>query len=274
MADPKPYRRLCSLDEVLRSGRLHDSFFGALSARFRLTRLDGTPLSTDLWKVRGVHVFLGPLTSEAAPVPVFAELTLLRVDQDGGAHILHSVVSVPVGPYDRDRRFFGYRGELPSEGLASITEIPVAFFGALCADSAVSREDHRLHLEVSPPLAGRRCHARGQASKNRDKASLDGDPPLPSFIWKGASARFRNDSSLYWPFKNPRTRRLYTGFSSPSRATGMTNMWRQPILNFPSRLPCRGSLCFFRRSSASKPSTPGPMPEVLHIRMRVRNLIP
>ena len=68
-----------------------------------------------------------------------AELTLLGLDQDGGAHILHLLFSVPVGPYDPDRRLFGCRRELRTEGLPAITEIPVASFAALRAVSAVSR---------------------------------------------------------------------------------------------------------------------------------------
>ena len=83
--------------EVLKTGRLPDSFVRALSARFELTGPDGTPLSTDLQKGGGIHAFLGRLTAEAAPFPGLAELTLLGVDRDGGAHILHSLFSVPVG---------------------------------------------------------------------------------------------------------------------------------------------------------------------------------
>ena len=123
-ADPGRRQPPRSVAEVLETGRLPDSFVGALSSRFRVTGLDGTPLSTDLQKGGGLHTFLGRLTAEAAAVPGLAELTLLGVDQDGGEHILHSLFSVPVGPYDPDRRLFGCRGELPEEGLPAITEGP------------------------------------------------------------------------------------------------------------------------------------------------------
>ena len=96
-------------------------------------------------------MLLGRLTAEVAPVPRLAELTLLGVDQDRGAHILHLLFSVPVGPYDPDRRLFGCHGELPTEGIPAITEIPVASFVALHAVSAVSREDQQVHLEGVPP---------------------------------------------------------------------------------------------------------------------------
>ena len=95
-------------------------------------------------------MLLGPLTAKAVPVPGLVEVTLLGVDWDGGAHILHSLFSIPVQLYDPNRRLF-VCGELPLVGLLSITEISVAFFGALCAVSDVSREDHRVHLEVPPP---------------------------------------------------------------------------------------------------------------------------
>ena len=137
--------------EVLETGLLPDHFFGALSAWFRLSGPDGTPLSADLRKGGGVHAFLGRLTAEAAPVLGLTELKLLGVERDGGGHILHWFFSVPVGPYDPDRRLFGCCGELPPEGLPAITEILVASFAALRVVSAVSREDHRVHLEGVPP---------------------------------------------------------------------------------------------------------------------------
>ena len=127
-----------SVAEVFGTGRLPDSFVGDLSARFRLTGLDGTPLSIKLRKGGGVHAFLGRLTAKAGPVLGLSEITLLGVDRDGGAHILHSISSVPVRPYNPNRRLFGCRGELPLEGLPDITEIPVSSFGALRAVSAVS----------------------------------------------------------------------------------------------------------------------------------------
>ena len=129
MADLGRCRPPQSVAEVLGSCLLPVDFVRALSARFRLTGPNGTPLSTDLWKGR-VHTFLGRLTAEAAPVLGLAERTLLGVDRDGEAHILHSLFSVPVGPYDPGQWLFGCRGELPAEGLPTITKIPVASFAA------------------------------------------------------------------------------------------------------------------------------------------------
>ena len=76
--------------------------------------LNGTPLSTHLRKGKGLHAFHGFVTAEAAPVPGLTELMLLEVNRDRGAHILHLLFSVPVGPYDPDRRLFGSCEELPT----------------------------------------------------------------------------------------------------------------------------------------------------------------
>ena len=115
-------------------------------------------------------MLLGRLTAVAVPVPGIAELTLLGVDRDGGAHILHSILSVPVGPYDPDRIFFGCRGELFSEGLPTTNEITVASFVAQRVSSSVSREDHIVHLEVVPPYCWRttpckRARGKGEGKK-------------------------------------------------------------------------------------------------------------
>ena len=130
MVNPGRRRPPWLVAEVLRTVRPLIDFVKALSDRFRLTCLDRTPLLTNLRKGGGVHTFLGRLMSEVAPVPGLTELTLLGVDQNGEAHILHSFFSVPVSPYDPDRRLFGCCGELPTEGLPAITKIPVDFFGA------------------------------------------------------------------------------------------------------------------------------------------------
>ena len=102
MSGPGCRRPPRSVAEVLETGRLPESFVGALSARFRLTSPNGTPLLTDLRKGGGLHAFLGHLSDEVAPVPGLAELMILGVDRDGGAHIIHSLFFVLVGPYDPD----------------------------------------------------------------------------------------------------------------------------------------------------------------------------
>ena len=102
-----------SVSEVLVTGRFPNSFVGDLSARFRRTGPNGNPLLANLRKGGGVHAFLALLTDEASPVPGLADHTLLGVYRDVGAHILHLLFSVPVGPYDPYRRLFGCCGEFP-----------------------------------------------------------------------------------------------------------------------------------------------------------------
>ena len=89
MANPGHRRPPWLVAEVLGTVRLPNDFVGEISALLRLTGSDGNPLSTKLRKGGGLHAFLGCLTSEAPPVPGITELTLLRVDRYGGAHILH-----------------------------------------------------------------------------------------------------------------------------------------------------------------------------------------
>ena len=165
-----------------------------------MTSLDGTPLSTDLRKGGGLHAFLGRLTAETAPVPGLADLTLLGVDRDGGTHILHSLFSVPVGPYDPDRRLFGCRGELPTEELPAITEIPVASFTALRAVSAMYREDHRVHLEGVPPSVWQAMPCKrvnhkedGRSLSCRGLTFLPPDAAAPLFHLEGSVGEFSKE---------------------------------------------------------------------------------
>ena len=83
MADPGRRRPSQSVAEVLGTGRIPHAFAGALSAWFRLTGPDGTPLSTDGQKGGGINAFLVRLTAEAATVLRLAKLTLMGVNQDG-----------------------------------------------------------------------------------------------------------------------------------------------------------------------------------------------
>ena len=92
----------------------------------------------DIQKGVGLHAFLVRLTAEVVTVMGLADLTLPGVDQDGEAHIIHSLFSVPVGAYDPKQRLFGIHGEIPPKGLPAITKIPMSSFGALRAVNDVS----------------------------------------------------------------------------------------------------------------------------------------
>ena len=183
--------------EVLGTSQLPDSFVRDLSARCRLTGPNGEPLSTNLLKARGIHAFLELLTAEAAPVPGLAKLTLLGMYRDGRAHIFHSLFSVLVGPYNPDRRLFGCRGELPPEGLPAITDIPVASFGELRVVSAVSRDDHRVHLEGFLPSVCQKIPCKrairkeeGQSLTCRGVTFFPPDAAAPLFYLEGSIGDF------------------------------------------------------------------------------------
>ena len=196
--------------KVLGTSRIPDILVEALSGRFQLTSLDGTPLLTDLWKGGGVHAFLGRLMAKAAPESGLLEFTLLGVYQDGGAHIIHSLFSVPVGPYDPKLRLFGCLRESPPEGIPSINEIPVTSFGALRAISAVSREDHRVHLEGVPPSGwlttscerGSRKE-EGRSLSFRGLSFLPPDAAAPFFHLEGSVGDFSKQIFLVLANQEP-----------------------------------------------------------------------
>ena len=79
-------------------------------------------------------------------------ITSIAVNQDDESHILHYLFSVLVGPCDLECCLFGCCRELPSEGLPAIKEIPMASFEAQRIISAVSQEDHIVHLEGALPF--------------------------------------------------------------------------------------------------------------------------
>ena len=141
---------------VLGTGQLPNNLVGVLLEWFQVTDADGASLPIELRKGGWIHAFLGRLTAEADPVPGLAGITLLGVDRNGGAHILHSSFSVPVRPYKPDLRLFGCCGELPLEGVPTITEVPVDSFAARRVVSAMLREDHIVHLEGFLPSSWRK----------------------------------------------------------------------------------------------------------------------
>ena len=78
-------------------------------------------------------------------------LTLIGVDWDGMVHVLHSLFSVPVGRYYTERKLLAFSGELPTEGIPSVTDLSVDSFRVRRAVCAVPREDHLVHVEDTPP---------------------------------------------------------------------------------------------------------------------------
>ena len=65
-------------------------------------------------------------------------------------NILYSFLSVPVRLYDTTRRLFAFSGELPTEGIPPVNEIPVASLVVRRAVGTFPREDHIVHVEGPP----------------------------------------------------------------------------------------------------------------------------
>ena len=279
MADPGIRRPPRLVAEVLGTGQLPVDFFGDFSTQFFLTVSDGTHLLTNLRKGGELHAFLGRLTAEAAQVLGLADLTVLGVDRDGGAHILHSLCSVPVGLYNPDQRLFGCCREFPAEGLPAITNILVGSFAALRAVSAMSWDDHRVHLEGVFPSGWQRklCKrasdkGEGQSLSCRGLTFLPPDAAVPLFHLEGSVGEI---SKLLFPFladrETPYKEALnWLQFSFTGYPKGQYVAPPNTAFAFASTVE-GGGLCFSQRSSASKPSTPGPTPGVLHLYLRVQN---
>ena len=97
MVDPEPPRPPWSWGEVLGIVRLPNDLIRALLARFRVTREDGGPLSTDKWSVHGIHYLLGNPAYSVELVPAFEQVVLIQVNYEGMVYLLHLLLSIPVG---------------------------------------------------------------------------------------------------------------------------------------------------------------------------------
>ena len=82
--------------EVPKTDQLPDEFVEALLTWFRFTKEYRSSLSQDGHSGRGLRAFLGHLTASVYPVPIFSNLALLSVNQDGTVHLLHYLLFLPV----------------------------------------------------------------------------------------------------------------------------------------------------------------------------------
>ena len=141
------------MGELLGNVRLPEDIFVALLDRFGVTKEDGRPLSLEKRSGRVLHSFLAHLASGMDPVPYFERVALFQVDLDKTVHLLHSLLSVPVGLYSMSWRLFACCGDLPLEGLHPVVELPVDAFSVRRSLRTVPRADHISHLEGFPPFA-------------------------------------------------------------------------------------------------------------------------
>ena len=139
------------VEKVLGARPLPMELISVLLDRFCVSGEDEGALSTEKCSCRPLHAFQGHLTSRPDPVPGFGRLALLRVDQDGMVHFLHSFFSVPVGLYSSTQQLFACQEKLSGKGLPLVVELEIDAFGLRCAMRAVPKVDHASHLEGAPP---------------------------------------------------------------------------------------------------------------------------
>ena len=110
-------------------------------------------------------------------------------------------------------------GEIPPEVLPAIAEIPVASFGALFSVNAVSRDNHRVHLEEVFPSGWQTIPCKREISKEevlslscQGLTFLPPDAAAPIFHLEGSVSAFSKElfplldnreppyeEALYWP---------------------------------------------------------------------------
>ena len=113
-----------------------------------------------------MHALFYHLDSGVDLVPSFDGVALLQVNPDGTVHLLHSFFSVPAGLYSVSWGIFAFRGELSSEGLPPVVELPVYTFGVRRSVRAVPREYNVSHLEGVTPSVWQStpCKRSGKAA--------------------------------------------------------------------------------------------------------------
>ena len=152
---PGPPRPPQLVGEVLGTGQLPDNLVEDLLDWFQFAGEEGGSLSTELSSGRWLHAFLGNLYSRVDPSSVLERLSLLGVDRDRTVDVLHLFFSVPVGKYSTEKILLAFSGGIPTEGLLPLTDIHVVSFAVRCAVCSVPIEDHIIHVEGTPPQAGR-----------------------------------------------------------------------------------------------------------------------
>ena len=151
MGDPAPSWMTQVVGKLIGAGHLLDKLIKALANRLRVTRDDrGTP-PAERHSRRVICALLAFLAAGLNPVTGFTELTLLTVKQAGDVHLLHSLISVPVGVCSTARRLFACIGEFPIKGLSAV--VAANYFAVRHVVHAVPRANLIIHLEGITLLA-------------------------------------------------------------------------------------------------------------------------
>ena len=116
--------------EALESGTIPAELAAILAAHFQTVCEDGAALSLEKRSGWGIHSFLEQLVPGVDPVPSLERVTLVRVDSYGMVHLMHLLFYVRVNIYSTSRRLSACLGDMPSEGLPPVVEIPHEAFAA------------------------------------------------------------------------------------------------------------------------------------------------
>ena len=255
--------------EVLRTGHISEALVGAISDWFWVTREEGGgAFLLELWSGRGLHAFPSYLASRVDRVPGLERLSLLGVNLEGTVHLLYSFFSIPVGPYSTDRRLLVFSGEIPTEGLPPVTDIPVTSFAVWHTVCDVPRDDHRVYVKGFPPsiwktMPFKRAKKHTEDSQNLECQGLTFLPPYGSscLLVKGDNTTETScpPPPLLAIPAQPYNKALKWS-SSSTLGIGLGPMWPWLLLNEYSTLSWRGGCSLHHISYGCKLYAPGPTP--------------
>ena len=112
------------MEEVLRASRLPNKLVGSLSTRFRVIWEDGGALYLELCAKQRFRAFLRHVNYRVDLVPGMEFPALMGAGRGGTVHLLKSLLSNLVVLYSTDRQLLTFSGEIPSEGLLLVADIP------------------------------------------------------------------------------------------------------------------------------------------------------
>ena len=113
MVDPPTLQPPRSVAEALETGSIPAELAAILAAQLRTVLKDGAALLAEKRLCQGIHSFLALLASGLYSVPGLERLTLVEVDSDRIAHLMHLILSVWVDIYSTSRRFFSAWASCP-----------------------------------------------------------------------------------------------------------------------------------------------------------------
>ena len=119
--DPKWLTRL--VGEVLRAVKPPNKLVKDLLVWFCVKMEDGISMPLEGHKGWRLSYFSGNLGAIAELVPGFSQMALLPVYCDGILHLLHLLLSIPVGVYYIVIRLLAFGGDLPETRLYPVVDI-------------------------------------------------------------------------------------------------------------------------------------------------------